>query len=226
MDEQRHTTDERMTTDRRGPTARERRSTSLRRTTDQRSSVLCELAVWLANQEGRSGLIVVDEQRHVLLINEQGHRQLAQVRAMRLDGDKLEFASERHHAMFLHLTSRGASTQTLRSGATIAMRALRSVATAQHLVAITITAARPSWVERVRTQFGLTNAEVQVALGIFRGSSLVEIARTRQASINTVKTQARHVFQKCRVHSQSALTRRITDTAAANGPGLGQSRWS
>jgi DNA-binding NarL/FixJ family response regulator len=37
----------------------------------------------------------------------------------------------------------------------------------------------------------------------------VQIARSRQASINTVKTQARYIFQKCRVHSQSALTRRI-----------------
>jgi len=68
--------------------------------------------------------------------------------------------------------------------------------------------------EFLKSVLRLSPAEAQVALAIFNGKSLVEIAAVRHASLNTVKSQLQRIFEKCGVRSQVALVRKICESSA------------
>jgi DNA-binding CsgD family transcriptional regulator len=53
--------------------------------------------------------------------------------------------------------------------------------------------------------FGLTRAEIEVALSFAEGSSLDDIARQRARSVETVRVQMRSIFRKLGVRRQSEL---------------------
>ena len=69
--------------------------------------------------------------------------------------------------------------------------------------------ARLSCVLHHATPAPLTAAEAAVAEGMCEGRTLVQIARARGVSVNTVKSQARQVFRKLEVDSRVALVRRL-----------------
>lgn len=64
--------------------------------------------------------------------------------------------------------------------------------------------------ERLRADFGLTPAEVHVALRIAHGLSPKQIAHERGTSWYTIRAQLRQVLDKTACHSQSALARTVT----------------
>jgi DNA-binding CsgD family transcriptional regulator len=55
----------------------------------------------------------------------------------------------------------------------------------------------------------LTAAEAAVAASLCEGRTLARIAELRGVSINTVKSQVRHLFRKLNVDSRVALVRRL-----------------
>lgn len=57
----------------------------------------------------------------------------------------------------------------------------------------------------LRSNFGLTGAEANIALGIARGETLASIAIIRGITIATARTQLRSVFSKLGAHRQSQL---------------------
>jgi DNA-binding CsgD family transcriptional regulator len=59
--------------------------------------------------------------------------------------------------------------------------------------------------ETVQRQFGLTDAEAQIALSLANGASLAEIAVNRSVSVATVRVQLKSIFAKAHVHRQSEL---------------------
>jgi DNA-binding CsgD family transcriptional regulator len=67
---------------------------------------------------------------------------------------------------------------------------------------------------RLRTMFGLTEAETRVATLIGSGMSLHDIARALCVSPNTIKTHASRCFAKVGVRSQAALARLVASIPA------------
>jgi DNA-binding NarL/FixJ family response regulator len=58
--------------------------------------------------------------------------------------------------------------------------------------------------------YQITPAERQLCDALFTGTSLSSIARMMRRSTNTLKTQAKAIYAKTRVHSQAELIRCIT----------------
>jgi DNA-binding CsgD family transcriptional regulator len=65
----------------------------------------------------------------------------------------------------------------------------------------------------VQALFGLTPAEVRVAVGIVRGQTPTEIASDARVSVNTVKTQLKAVFEKAGVSRQAELVALLASVA-------------
>jgi len=53
--------------------------------------------------------------------------------------------------------------------------------------------------------YGMSEAETEIALHLFRGETLETAAERLSISINTAKTHLHHIFAKCEVHSQGEL---------------------
>lgn len=195
----------------------DRRRWQSRRASDHKQSALLDLVLWLWSRDPRPSL-VVDVRLHVLLCNDAARAVLERSKSVRMRENTLALANERHQVQLVRWladTSRSAA-DPFRPGRSAALTAIRVPArdAGRRLALITLTPATTPVGAQLQRQYGLTKAETEIALGIFRGATLVRIARDRKASINTVKTQARYVFQKCRVHSQTALTRRIGELLA------------
>jgi DNA-binding CsgD family transcriptional regulator/PAS domain-containing protein len=63
----------------------------------------------------------------------------------------------------------------------------------------------PPPIERLREMFGLTAAESRVALALFEGSSLRDVAEAAGVSIQTVRNQLVRIFEKTGANRQAAL---------------------
>jgi DNA-binding CsgD family transcriptional regulator/PAS domain-containing protein len=61
----------------------------------------------------------------------------------------------------------------------------------------------------LRSQYGLTDAEVTVALTIVAGDGLDAVAARRRVSITTVRTQARRIYEKSGVSGQVGLAQLV-----------------
>lgn len=59
----------------------------------------------------------------------------------------------------------------------------------------------------LRTVYGLTPAEAELAAALIRGNTLEEIAHERQVSINTVRTQLKNILRKTDTSRQADLIR-------------------
>lgn len=197
---------------------RERRKEKYRRTADASRSLLSKLALWFANQEPRS-LLLVDQKLNIILVNELAKREISAMKIIRLQAGSLEFSSELHRREFTFwLHSSNAEPYTFRHGSAVSSFVASRITLPSSLQKLALIVAKPralSVRQRVQRQFGLTRAESEIATALYEGESLVQIAHSRHVSINTVKTQARHIFQKSRVHSQSGLTRRINQMILA-----------
>jgi DNA-binding CsgD family transcriptional regulator len=72
----------------------------------------------------------------------------------------------------------------------------------------------PLDVSTMRTLFGLTAAEADLAVRLARGERVKEIAQARSVGIGTVRTQLRTVFRKTRTASQAGLVLLLARLAA------------
>jgi len=185
-----------------------------RRAEDYRQRALAECTTWWIDREPRP-MIIVDARLHVLLMNAPAARFLAVTRTIRLHASRLVFSQEGHRSEVERLLQRNLGqvsfkAQVRGSAMTISVQRMPSVhSVAQPLLISAVSGGVDG--DCLRTKFGLTQAETEIALAIFNGKSLVLVARSRDVSINTVKTQVRHIFQKCRVQSQNELTRRLSE---------------
>jgi DNA-binding CsgD family transcriptional regulator len=190
-----------------------------RRKDDHRQSVLAALSQWFANAEPLP-LFVLDCTSSVVLMNVHARRILGATSSLALNGPRLQFASPAQQAALGQALShthdpseRPAPIQSLDITATVTYIA----AGHEHLTALKILrlCGCDYRSHAVQSTFHLTAAETDIALRIYAGSSLVAIARERNASVNTVKTQVAHLFQKCGVRSLTTLVRRLSDIVPA-----------
>lgn len=61
----------------------------------------------------------------------------------------------------------------------------------------------------LQDQYGLTTAEVRVAIGLASGRTFEELCEALFVSMPTIKTHARHIFQKMCIHRQAELVRLV-----------------
>jgi DNA-binding CsgD family transcriptional regulator len=193
------------------------RNQTPRREEDRRSQLLNGLCQWLIDAD-RCPTFVVDCTLNVLLLNEAARVLVAggcvvQLTrgVLRLSLPKLNGALEKA----LQRSEVGSGILQIRDrdiGITLSARHVRTSSFSPRKLFV-VTVARHSDVlltgDELRRSFGLTRAESEVAAAIYSGRSLTRIAKERAASINTVKTQVRFIFEKCGVRSQVDLVRRF-----------------
>jgi DNA-binding CsgD family transcriptional regulator len=185
-----------------------------RRASDEKQSSLAALAGWFVSRQ-RQPIIAFDNRKKVLLINEGGQRFLESVKTISLVNNHLVFKSDRicnvvEQALATHIAPPSVQMRVGGHNATLDIKVLK-LSDGVKLFIATMTSEQvmlPDY-DTVREEFGLTHAEFVIAVGIYNGLSLAKIAKERDASVNTVKTQTKQLFQKCRVHSQVELTRKL-----------------
>ena len=184
-----------------------------RRLHDGNQTSLAALAHWWIERQ-RQPVIVLDNRKRILLINRAGLRFVESVKSLALSDDRLVFKLPRMlDAVNGALAQgRGSHSVSLRINGRSAALDINVMTTADNTLLIaTVTSDQPALpdFDALRGMYNVTRAEYQIAVGILDGLSLPEIARQRDASVNTVKTQAKQLFQKCRVHSQVELVRKL-----------------
>jgi len=65
---------------------------------------------------------------------------------------------------------------------------------------------------KLTSSFGLTPAEVRIALGIARGDTLASVADAHGIAMTTAKTQLQSVFIKTKTHRQAELVALLART--------------
>lgn len=96
------------------------------------------------------------------------------------------------------------------SVARLGERALAAFSGARCLLVTVRTSAQPGSPASLRTTFGLTAAEVELALALAAGESLRKVAVRRGVSINTIRNQLGAVFDKTNCRRQQDLVRLLT----------------
>lgn len=177
--------------------------------------VLRSMSQWLLDRERRPAFIV-DGTAAVVLMNRAARQALQCPRAVEIAHGKLRMLDRRNQAAFARTLG-----ELRPQGGRVIHPAGKGVA--MHVLPIEVDGYPErlllcrlegqygdlSNCDQVRRVFRLTLAEAQVALAIFDGKSLVDTARIRRTSINTVKAQSQRIFEKCGVHSQVDLARRL-----------------
>jgi DNA-binding CsgD family transcriptional regulator len=180
-----------------------------RRTEDVRQQLLASLSAALIERES-AACLVVDRHLNVVLANKSARHALCETRSIRLNGERVELLTRKGVAQWNRVLPANAPRTMCVSNSGQAAESLAfTPLNSNRCVLIHVTRGTRS--ERMQHAFGLTRAESDVADGIFQGMSLGKIARARSASINTVKTQVRQIFQKVGVRSQVSLTRRMCE---------------
>lgn len=199
--------------------ARDNRRRNERRASDKRTQLLAHLAAELINLEPRP-LLIVDSDLNILLVNEAATRLLRSTDAVRSENRKLAFADLRHTKQLARAFERDQPTCHINVGLRDGRAQVRvNRCSLAHLRTAT-------WIVRIdalgmkcdclQSALGLTRAEAEIALALIEGRSLMQISKERETSINTVKTQTRFVFQKCRTHTRADLIRRLHEVLRPN----------
>jgi DNA-binding NarL/FixJ family response regulator len=191
-------------------TGPERRRGS-RRSVDLNRSLLAALAQWLIEDEHEPTLIVQAPNR-VLLMNEAARSLLCVTRAIRLRSSTVEFASKGHRAQLARVLRGEADKLSFNvrvAGVDEKVTLVRVQTQVTAKCARIAVSSSHALTSRLLAEADLTSAEAEIALAIYRGLTLQQVADERGSSINTVKTQLRYIFNKVGVRSKSALTRRI-----------------
>jgi DNA-binding CsgD family transcriptional regulator len=192
----------------------EERRRGRRRTGDRLLSIVSELAAWFAERSPEP-LFVVDRVGRVMFSNDGARRLAAEARVVSVRDDTLTFVSRRLQAAFDTArrdagTPTAVDTQHQRVRYRVVFHGIELSGNTMLLVVgvqpLTGFAEFGRLLEQVA---GLTSAESDVAAHLCAGEALAEIAAARGASVNTVKTQTRQVFQKCGVRSRVELIRRL-----------------
>lgn len=197
-----------------GPFEVRNRRGRTRRREDHTRSLFGAVAQWFADRE-QLPLFVLDCTGSVIVMNVSARDILGATPSLTLKGARLEFVSRSDQAALEQALSQcqGRSALTARLESLEMAATVTAIGRGQvHLAALQIQRLRGcDYRYRViQSMFRLTAAETDIALRIYAGSSLVLIARARNASVNTVKTQVRHLYQKCACRSLNALVRRLS----------------
>jgi DNA-binding CsgD family transcriptional regulator len=187
-----------------------------RRADDIKHGLLASISVALLERDAQP-CIVADERMNVLAMNDQARRILREMRSLTIGGMRLKMLTRKAALQWARVVSGEIVTTVCRMRAEERMEVV-SLARLGSTPCILIRLRQDSAEDRLRRTYGLTQAESDVARGISQGLSLVKIARARNASINTVKTQVRNIFHKVGVRSQVLLTRRITELDIRRAP--------
>ena len=67
-------------------------------------------------------------------------------------------------------------------------------------------------IEKLRSIYGLTTREAQIAVEIAHGKTDQEIAATLVVSFSTIRTHVNHVFEKLGVRNRTSLVHLISTT--------------
>jgi DNA-binding CsgD family transcriptional regulator len=190
-----------------------------RRAVDHSPELLAQIAVGLAEFDNRP-IIVTDAKSDVLLANSAARQVLAATNILSITSSRLSFGDTRCARQFKHYLAGSSDSlrMTVHDGRnTLQLTARRILNNGADATAILVFIALPLSMRRqaLQSTLGLTRAEAEIAIAIFEGRSLVRISRDRETSINTVKTQMRFVFQKCRARSRAALVRRLSEVVGA-----------
>lgn len=192
--------------------ARERRRKP-RRATDCDQQSLAVLATWFIEREPMP-TIILDRQLRVLLRNACAAHLLRKIASIDANTAAFKFSDKHHQRELLRVLNEEverAELQVCVSGVPqdLQVTAIRAGHAGTLFVRVSASLPETSIIQRIKTQLKLTQAESEIALAISRGCSLAQIAKARSASINTVKTQVRYIYQKTAVCSQVGLTRLV-----------------
>lgn len=175
-------------------------------------AALSSVTLWLADRVAQP-LFIVNDRGVVLLTNEGARRVLKSSRDLTIAKSRLVFTNLSQQRIFdTVLEDCLCLLQSLPIIGPTFLGSLTPISCHSHRIAsFSISAApgRGATSSKLQTAFSLTTAEAQIALRIYGGLSLKRIAKERNASINTVKTQTRNVYEKCHVASAATLVRRI-----------------
>lgn len=187
---------------------RERRRSRARRSGDRDQRLLAELCQALLDANARPSL-VINESFGIIAINRAARSFLGNSAYARIVGDRLKLASRRAERLLQKLFDPDCTTNgrirydDQHCHLTGSQLLLKSAGV--RLAVVRIEDHQGAHIELIQRELGLTRAESEIAWSISRGLSLVEVAKQRSASINTVKTQVRYIFQKSGLRSKVAL---------------------
>jgi DNA-binding CsgD family transcriptional regulator len=177
------------------------------------------------------GIVIFDQDRRVHFLNDSAVRQIHQSSSIAVVDDQLVFTDPGVQARllaFLQRNHQGASDPASTALGSTVMRVAAGPGHAPYRVLLSSlrTPSDPSTgthelrhvlmiyephagqvvSRRILTElYGLSDAEAEVTLLLFRGETLETAAQHLAISINTAKTHLHHVFAKCEVHSQGEL---------------------
>ena len=170
------------------------------------------------------GLVIVNRDLQILFANRRARQMLEAADALQDISGLLRLRDPRRHSIFEGRLRQIAATPAGEAGSRFAFRLERAPAyaacsllvsrlalpgdNAAPAVLVAIFDPRSSRIidpAVLVALYGLTRAEAQVAVRLFAGLGVDEVALELGVSGNTVKTHLRHIFDKCEVASQSEL---------------------
>ncbi|MBS0578270.1 MAG: hypothetical protein JSR36_03300 [Proteobacteria bacterium] len=181
------------------------------------------------------GVIILNERRHVIRINETAAGMLRDGSLLRIEGNELRAVAAQHQGDLSHALQ--AVYETARSDGRGA-RALKLAPSggtgtnALHLLLKPITPStggegagvaifvsvdnlqRNVSIEPFARLYGISRAEVALVAALLDGASITEAASTLGISENTARAQLRSVFGKTGTHRQPELTRLVLTSLA------------
>ncbi len=180
------------------------------------------------------GVIILNERRHVIRVNETAAGMLRDGRLLQISGNELQAGSARHQGELSQALQ--AVYQAARSDGRGA-RALKLTGTGSapsilHLLLKPITASsggegagvaifvsvdnlhRNVSIEPFARLYGISRAEVALVAALLDGASITEAAAALGISENTARAQLRSVFGKTGTHRQPELTRLVLTSLA------------
>lgn len=186
-----------------------------RRANDSNQRSLALLAQWFMDREPVPSLIL-DRQLRVVLQNAAASRFLDEIAHLDTRTRAVTFLNKAHQRELVRVLNEVTDRAQFQARVgdvfeTIRITAIRTGKSGTLFVRVTASSPVLSFVQRIKSELKLTQAETEIALAISRGCSLLQIAKARNASINTVKTQVRYIYQKTGVCSQVGLARHVTE---------------
>jgi DNA-binding NarL/FixJ family response regulator len=184
-----------------------------RRAADLEWYTLAAFARWFIGREPAASFIL-DRRLRVLLTNAAADDLLLRTRQIELRGAALNFSSKAHRSIVAEVADERTTQATFQLRVegrpeTARIEAICLGPLANDYLLLSVAGPAASLQCKIRSALQLTPAETEIALAISRGLSHGQIASARRASINTIKTQVRCIYQKAGVRSQAALASKV-----------------
>lgn len=171
------------------------------------------------------GILLLDGAWRMLYANLAAREMLAEGDVLHLDGDRISVRDARQHGRLREYVERSSQLIDSETTSNLAMQLDRPSGLPAYRLLVTrlvlspalttdavflIMVFDPSTSRRIRAEvivelYGLTRAEAAIAVQLFEGSGVSEIAANTCHSANTIRTHVRAIFRKCQVSSQAQL---------------------